>query len=108
MRIVSLCVAFALLAIASDPVSLAGSFHHDDKQTKETIYQPEEVDRRVKITRKSEPRYTEQARRNHTNGYVVLRVVLKSSGEVGDITVIRGLEDGLTEECISSGQRHKI
>lgn len=104
MRIVSLCLALALLALPSNPVSSASSFHHDDKQTKEKIYQPEEVDRRVKILRKSEPRYTEQARRNHTNGYVVLRVVLKSSEEVGDITVIRGLEDGLTEECIRAAR----
>jgi TonB family protein len=107
MRIVSLCLALALLAVADKPLSFASSVHQDDNQTKEKIYQPEEVDRRPRITRKSEPRYTEQARKNHTNGYVVLRVVLKSSGDVGEITVIRGLEDGLTEECIRAARETK-
>lgn len=108
MRTLTLCLALALLTLAGNPVSFASSFPHDDKKTKEKIYQPEEVDRRVKIKRKSEPHYTEEARRHQTNGWVVLSVVLKSSGEVGDIKVIRGLEDGLTEECIRAARETRF
>lgn len=108
MRIASLCLALALLAVADKPLSFASSVHQDDNQTKEKIYQPEEVDRGPRITRKSVPRYTEQARRNHTSGWVALRVVMKSSGEIGDIKVIKDLPDGLTEECIRVAREMKF
>lgn len=72
----------------------------DDDKPKEKIYEPDQVDQKARILRKSEPRYTEQARRNRTTGWVVLRVVLKGSGKIGEVQVIRGLPDGLTEECI--------
>jgi TonB family protein len=108
MRIVSLCFALALLGVADHPLSFARSIDRNDKQTKEKVYQTEEVDRKARITRKSEPRYTEQARKNHTNGWVVLGVVLKSSGDIGKITVIRGLEDGLTEECIRAARETRF
>ena len=108
MRVVSLCLVLVLLAIADNPLSFAGPARQDANQTSEKIYQPEEVDRRAKIIKKSEPRYTEQARRNHTSGGVVLRVVLKSSGEIGDIKVIKDLPDGLTEECIRVAREMKF
>ena len=108
MRIASLCLVLTLLGIADNSVSFAGTSRQDANQTSEKIYQPEEVDRRAKVTRQSEPRYTEQARRNHTSGWVVLRVVLKSSGEIGDIKVIKDLPDGLTEECIRVAREMKF
>jgi TonB family protein len=108
MRIASLCLALILLGIADNSVSFAGPARQDANQTREKIYQPEEVDRKAKIIKKSEPRYTEQARRNHTSGWVVLRVVLKSSGEIGDIKVIKDLPDGLTEECIRVAREMKF
>jgi outer membrane biosynthesis protein TonB len=83
--------------VASALVSFAAPSRQDDSQNSEKVYQPEEVDQRARVTKRSELRYNEKARRNRTSGWVVLRVVLKSSGEIGDIKVIRGLEDGLTE-----------
>jgi TonB family protein len=74
----------------------------------EKIYEPEEVDERATITERSMPQYTEEARRKHTSGWVVLRVVLKASGEIGDIKVIRDLPDGLTQECIKAARATKF
>lgn len=90
------CLAFpgaGFLAVARTP-------HQSDDKPKEKIYEPDQVDQKAKILKKSEPRYTEQARRNRVTGWVVLRVVLQASGKIGEIQVIRGLPDGLTEECI--------
>jgi TonB family protein len=64
------------------------------------IYEPKEVDQKAKILSRQEPQYTEQARRNHTSGTVILKVVLQASGEIGEIKVMSELPDGLTEECI--------
>ena len=100
MKVFSLCLALILLTLASNPSSLARSSRQNANQTNTKIYEPKEVDRKAKVTKRSEPQYTEQARRNHTSGFVVLRVVLKASGEIGDIKVVRDLPDGLTEECI--------
>ena len=108
MRVVSLSLALILLFIAAGSSSVAESARQNAKQTDEKIYEPKEVDRRAKITRKFEPEYTEKARRNKTTGWIVLRVVLKSSGEIGDIKVIRDLPDGLTEECIRVTRKMKF
>lgn len=108
MRALSLCLVLLFPAIASSLVSLAAPSPQDARQTNEKIYQPKEVDRRARITQKSMPQYTEKARRNHTSGWVVLSVVLKSSGEIGDIKVIRDLQDGLTEECIRAARETKF
>jgi TonB family protein len=77
-------------------------------QTQEKIYEPKEVDQKARIIKRPEPQYTEQARRKRTAGWVVLRVVLKSSGEIGDIKVIRDAPDGLTEECIRVAREIKF
>jgi len=42
------------------------------------------------------------------NTNAALRVVLKASGEVGDIKVVRDLPDGLTEECIRVAREIKF
>ena len=108
MKIFSLCLAIIFLALADNSLSLARPSHQNASQTTERIYETKEVDRKAKITRRSYPQYTEQARRNRTSGWVVLRVVLKSTGEIGDIQVIRDLPDGLTEECIRVAREIKF
>ncbi|HYO63491.1 MAG TPA: energy transducer TonB [Pyrinomonadaceae bacterium] len=44
--------------------------------------------------------FTGKARRNGTSGRVRLRVVLGAAGRVSDITVLKGLPDGLTEQAV--------
>lgn len=88
--------------------AVARSLHRSDDKPEERIYEPKEVDQKARITKKSEPRYTEQARRKRTSGWVVLRVVFKASGEIGDIEVIRDAPDGLTEECIKVAREIKF
>src|SRR5712672_1370725 len=100
MKVFGPCLLVILLVAAGQSISFAGSFSQNASKTSEKIYEPREVDRKARVTKRSEPQYTEQARRNHTSGSVVLRIVLKSSGDVGEIKVVNDLPDGLTEECI--------
>jgi TonB family protein len=49
--------------------------------------------------------YTEQARRDGIKGVVGLRLTLKSDGTISDITPVKELSDGLTEEAIKAARR---
>jgi TonB family protein len=100
MKLVNLFLVFVLLVFANNSLSNGRPPRQNATKANEKIYEPKEVDRKAKVTKKSEPQYTEQARRNHTSGFVALRIILKSSGEIGEITVVSDLPDGLTEECI--------
>jgi len=46
--------------------------------------------------------YTDNARRNKVQGKVLLRVTFLANGAIGNITVVRGLPDGLTEEAVKT------
>jgi TonB family protein len=66
------------------------------------IYTGREVTRRVVILSRPNPSYPTRARRNNTRGVVRLRMVLAASGKVENVTVVRGLPDGLSEEAIKA------
>jgi TonB family protein len=63
-------------------------------------YKVSEVARNAIIVFKPEPGFTEEARRNNVTGTVRLRVVLTGEGKVRNISVVKGLPDGLTEKAI--------
>jgi TonB family protein len=67
-------------------------------------YRAKEVDRRAVITETPQPAYTDEARENGTKGKVRLRAVLCPAGKVLDISVQKGLPDGLTEQAIKAAR----
>jgi len=64
-----------------------------------------EVTKRALITYKPEPGFTEEARLNGAEGVVRLRAVLSASGEVTNLSVVKGLPDGLTEKAIAAARQ---
>lgn len=58
----------------------------------------------VKIHSKPRAMYTDEARQNNIQGNVKLRVAFLSSGQIGEITTLEGLPDGLTEEAIAAAR----
>lgn len=68
-------------------------------------FNPREVTRKAIITHKPEPGFTEDARKNNVTGLVKLRLVLASSGQVTNISVVKGLPDGLTEKAIGAARQ---
>jgi TonB family protein len=72
------------------------------------IYSIKEVTQKPVILFKPEPAYTEEARRNSTQGVVVLRVVLKADGTVSGIKPITSLPDGLTERAMLAARQIKF
>jgi TonB family protein len=97
-----LACAFIGLAVAQEPHS--GSAN----QRTERVYKSSEVSRKVFVLSKPEPEYAEQARENKTEGSVILSVVLRADGEIGDIGVLKGLQDGLNDKAIEAARRIKF
>jgi TonB family protein len=57
------------------------------------------------IIMKPRANYTEAARRSRTQGKVVLRVLFYANGAIGDVSVVSGLENGLTEEAVKAARK---
>lgn len=91
-----------------DTYQVQSNNHESSDQAEEKVYQSSEVTRRAHITYKPEPPFTEEARQRGVYGKVVLRVILRASGEVTDITVVKGLPHGLTEQCIEKAKQMKF
>ena len=72
------------------------------------VYPTSEVTTRATITFKPEPGFTGKARSNNVSGVVRLRAVLGSDGTVRNISVIKGLPDGLTEKAVAAARKIKF
>lgn len=59
----------------------------------------------LRILSKPKPDYTAIARENQVNGSVMLRVVFNAKGEVGAVSVVKGLPFGLTEQAIAATKK---
>jgi TonB family protein len=88
-----------LLAQTETPASKPGA---------DEIFKGSDVTKRVRVTKKPEPKYTKLARKHDVEGTVVLRCVFSSTGEVKNIHVVSGLPDGLTERAIEAAQKIKF
>jgi TonB family protein len=62
----------------------------------------------VRILSKPRADYTDEARLNQVQGKVVLRVVFSAGGQIGVISTISGLPDGLTEQAIAAARGIKF
>ena len=60
---------------------------------------------RPTILYKEKAKYTEEARQQKVQGIVVLLATFYANGQLGEIRVIRGLPNGLTEEAIQAAMR---
>ncbi len=59
-----------------------------------------QVDNKPRVLNSAQPRYTEEARRNHVLGAVDLRLLVGTDGAVKQVRVTKALPDGLTEQAI--------
>ena len=68
-------------------------------------YKPPIPDTRPVFLHRTEPQYTEEARRRNIRGTVILQVELLSDGSVGTVEVLQGLSAGLTENAIDAARK---
>ncbi|HVE56374.1 MAG TPA: energy transducer TonB [Pyrinomonadaceae bacterium] len=62
----------------------------------------------LRIISKPRANYTDVARTNYVQGKVVLRVTFLADGQIGGISTISGLPDGLTEQAIKAAREIKF
>jgi protein TonB len=55
-----------------------------------------------RLLREVKAQYTDEARRSRITGDVLLEIVIKSDGSVGDVKVLRGLGSGLDERAVTA------
>jgi TonB family protein len=64
------------------------------------VFKNTDVTRRAIVVWKHEPSYTAEARARQVTGTVILQAIFAEDGYVANITVTKGLTDGLTERAI--------
>jgi TonB family protein len=74
----------------------------------ERIFKGKDVDKKVVIDSKPEPKYTDEARKRGQQGVVTLYCVLGSTGRITDIYVVYGLPYGLTEAALAAAKEIKF
>lgn len=62
----------------------------------------------LRILSKPRPVYTDAARQNQVTGTVRLRITFLASGQIGSISPVVGLPDGLTEQAIAAAAKIKF
>ena len=65
---------------------------------------PRGVTQGMKIISKPRPGYTDAARQNNIQGTVILRVTFLASGQIGSVSVVKGLPNGLSEKAIAAAK----
>jgi TonB family protein len=65
---------------------------------------PNEPTTGFRIVSKRGGYYTEEARRNNIQGVVTLRINFLANGKIGPISVVKGLDFGLTEQAIAAAR----
>ena len=63
------------------------------------------VTENYRITGQPKATYTEEGRKNNVQGAVRLRITLLASGQVGSITPVTRLPNGLTEQAIAAARK---
>ncbi len=66
---------------------------------------PVGVTQQLAISSKPRPGYTDAARTSNTQGVVILRVTFLGSGQIGSISTVKGLPNGLTEKAMEAARR---
>ena len=59
----------------------------------------------LNIVVKPRANYTESARRNGVQGTITLRITFLANGGIGNVEVVNGLQDGMTEQTIKAAKK---
>ena len=86
------------------PVSVRGSLEFTFNISKDPV-ELMDSSLRPTILYREKAQYTKEAKDNKVEGTVVLSVVFGADGQIGDVKVIRGLPDGLTQKAIEAASK---
>jgi TonB family protein len=107
----------SLASLKTSPSVLEALRRPDGQKTKvtyelqekdETIEDTTKYSRPLFVIRRPQARYTDGGRQNNVQGTVRLKVVFRADGQIGDITVLKKLGEGLTEQAIETARKIKF
>jgi TonB family protein len=105
----SFCIALTLAACSfAFAQTESNRIANQNTQPEDKIYSGKEVTKKVKILFKPTPEYTGKALENRVEGVVVIRAIFRASGKVTNITAIKTLPDGLTEQSVEAARKIKF
>jgi len=93
-------LVLASLVTAQQPVS-----KNESPECSITTYSGKQVDKKVRILAKPEPRYDKRDLKKSAPGEIILKAVFCGSGEVTDIKVQSGPSDGLNEKAVEAAKK---
>ena len=79
-----------------------------EQEADDKIYKSTEVTCKAMIQSRPEPEYPRGARKKNVQGTVLLRVVLLASGKIGEVSVVKGLPEGVSEAAVESARGIKF
>ena len=83
----------------------SGNGSGQGSETSSSVVPPSNTIPSLQILSKPRPSYTDMARQNGIEGIVRLRITFLASGEIGAVSVVSGLSDGLTEQAIAAAKK---
>jgi TonB family protein len=95
-----LTVMFAAVVLAQEPTPTPKT-----SECSFRIVKGNEVDKKVKIHRKPEPKFTKRDKEAHGSERITLSAIFCGSGTVTDIRVTKGLSDAMDEAAIKAARQ---
>ena len=74
----------------------------------EHVYTGKQVDTKVRLIKKPDPTYTEEARSRAVTGTVILKCIFAANSTVTNIRIVSGLPFGLTERAVEAARKIKF
>ena len=68
------------------------------------IFKAGEVDRKIRILKKPEPKFVKEDLRRYRNSKIILQAIFCGSGKVTDIRVQQGLTDQINEDAVEAAR----
>ena len=88
----------------AQPTFVKSRSYCDDRKRFRKELESKKADGKLQILSKPRPGYTETARSENIQGTVVLRVTFLASGKIGEVTPVKTLPNGLTEQAIAAAK----
>lgn len=93
--------------LTSDAIEKLKSYGNEDKSPKPAASNFDQTTP-VQILSKVSPNYTDEAKQKGVEGSVRLKITFLASGEIGSVTPVSFLSDGLTEAAMAAARRIKF
>ena len=87
---VFIIIGLSLISIRGVAVQAADTFSPNEISAEDVVVKPI-------VTRKVAPKYPDEARKRHIQGFVVLSVLVDESGKIANIKTLRSTNDYLTK-----------